>query len=889
MIGSTVSHYKILEKIGEGGMGVVYKAYDTKLDRTVALKFLPNHVSGSSGELERFVQEAKAAAGLNHPNICTIHGIEESDTKNFIVMEFVDGQTLQERKSSLSMKQAVDVGIQIAEGLAAAHERGIVHRDIKPENIMIRRDGRVQVMDFGLAKLRGVSRLTKEGSTVGTAGYMSPEQVQGLETDHRSDIFSLGVLLFEMLTGQPPFGGVHETAISYEIVNVDTPPMSSIKPDIPPELDAIVLECLEKDPNERTQAARQVSVDLTRYKRESGRQRASRIVAARPPDPARGEGLSASARSGTPYASWALIGLVAVAALILGFAVALLIPRENKPLPVIRASIGMPTGVQYSGGAGGNSSISPDGSMIVFCGIDSAGHVQLWVRNLASETSRALPGTENATYPFWSHDSRFIGFFAEGKLRTVSALGGPVTTLADAPFGRGAAWSSNGTIIFAPSILEQNLQGINSGGGQLHPVTGFDSTASATPRFPAFLPDGNHFMFALLNTGNNHSDVYMGSLEDGESRKIINDGSNPVYAAGHLLFYRQGILMAQPFDSKTGDVTGSPMSLQGNLNAWPPRAKADFSSSMSGIILHASGSVSISNELVWVDESGTVEPIVGTRESVFPPTLSYDESRIAFDERRSDGGSDIWTYDIQRGVRIRLTFLGPENAAHQPVWSRDGKIIYYSLERGGVKAALSAKRSDGSGQEELLTRGDASLTVGYYASDVSPDGRYLLFDISNELSSEIAMLDLSQTERPIQPVRTGLQGTRAHFSPDGRWIVYGVGRGAEAKIMVSEFRGRSGPWQVSPATAEFPQWVGSTIIYWSTSGSIHMQVSVSFSAGSPVFYEPKPLFPPASISGSNIYIYGYSKARRSYLGWRPVSTGSNSRLSLIVNWPQLAK
>ena len=281
MIGTTISHYRILEKLGEGGMGVVYKAQDTKLNRTVALKFLPAQVSGSDQDKARFLQEAQAAAGLNHPNICTIHGIEEADGKHFIVMEFVDGQTLQEKKSSLSMKQALEIGIQIADGLAAAHEKGIVHRDIKPENIMIRKDGIAQVMDFGLAKLRGASRLTKEGSTVGTAGYMSPEQVQGQETDHRADIFSLGVLLYEMLTGQLPFKGVHETAIAYEIVNVDSPPMSSIKPEIPPELDAIVMECLEKDPNDRTQSAKQVAVDLKRYKRESSKSRLSRTMPAR--------------------------------------------------------------------------------------------------------------------------------------------------------------------------------------------------------------------------------------------------------------------------------------------------------------------------------------------------------------------------------------------------------------------------------------------------------------------------------------------------------------------------------------------------------------------------------------------------------------------------------
>ena len=348
MIGSTMGHYDILEKLGEGGMGVVYKAQDTKLDRAVALKFLPDHVSVGSVELERFVQEAKAAAALNHPNICTIFGIEEADAKHFIVMEFVDGQTLQEKKSGLSIKEALDVGVQIAEGLAAAHEKGIVHRDIKPENIMFRKDGRVQIMDFGLAKLRGASRLTKEGSTVGTAGYMSPEQVQGKDTDHRSDIFSLGVLLYEMLTGQPAFKGMHETAIAYEIVNVDTAPMSSIKTDIPPELDAIVLECLEKDPKERTQSASQVAVDLKRYRRESSRSRASRITAARPAATAvQGTSVTPSdTPAGHASPSWIITGAVALSALILGAAATYFLLDDKAPSPVIRASITTPRGLQ---------------------------------------------------------------------------------------------------------------------------------------------------------------------------------------------------------------------------------------------------------------------------------------------------------------------------------------------------------------------------------------------------------------------------------------------------------------------------------------------------------------------------------------------------------------
>jgi eukaryotic-like serine/threonine-protein kinase len=286
MIGQTIAHYRIIEKLGEGGMGVVYKATDTRLDRLVALKFLPSHLSASEDDKARFIQEAKAASALNHPNVCTIHDIQDHDGQMFIVMEFVDGQTLRDeaRSPTISLKSAIDIGIQIADGLAAAHEKGIVHRDIKPENIMVRKDGIVQIMDFGLAKLQGISRLTKEGSTIGTAGYMSPEQVQGLEADHRSDIFSLGVLLYELFAGQLPFKGVHETAMAYEIVNVDAPPMSSVRPEIGQELDRIVLGCLEKDPDERMQSAKQVSVDLKRLKRDSGKQRSSQFtpVAATP-------------------------------------------------------------------------------------------------------------------------------------------------------------------------------------------------------------------------------------------------------------------------------------------------------------------------------------------------------------------------------------------------------------------------------------------------------------------------------------------------------------------------------------------------------------------------------------------------------------------------------
>src|ERR1041385_2184240 len=459
MIGQTISNYHILEKLGEGGMGVVYKAEDTKLKRTIALKFLPPELAASAQDKARFVQEAQAASALNHPNVCTIHDIQDHDGTMFIVMEFVDGQTLRERKDSISFKQALDIGIQIAEGLAAAHEKGIVHRDLKPENIMLRKDGIAQIMDFGLAKLRAsgskITRLTKEGSTVGTAGYMSPEQVQGLDTDHRSDIFSYGVLLYELLTGELPFKGVHETALAYEIVNVDPAPMASIKPDIDPNLDAIILECLEKDPRERTQSIAQTGLDLKRYRRESSRQKMSRITAARPAY----QSTAARSFQGLPpeeskvsKGSRLLLPWIIASACVIGLlALAWIHFRETRQANfAITANIVAPEGCKYFNDYdGGHIALSSDGSLLAFVAADSSGRTSLWVQSIRTGITQRLGGTDGATYPFWSPDNRSIGFFTDGSLKTILAIGGPATIVCPAVSGRGGTWNSDGVILFS--------------------------------------------------------------------------------------------------------------------------------------------------------------------------------------------------------------------------------------------------------------------------------------------------------------------------------------------------------------------------------------------------------------------------------------------------------
>ena len=613
MIGKTISQYKILEKLGEGGMGVVYNAHDTKLDRDVALKFLPLELTKDPSARERFIHEAKAASALSHPNVCTIHDIQEHENQMFIVMDFVDGQTLREKKDSISFKQAIDIGIQVADGLAAAHEKGIVHRDIKPENIMIRKDGIVQVMDFGLAKLRGsVTRLTKEGSTVGTAGYMSPEQVQGQDTDHRSDIFSFGVLLYELLTGQLPFKGVHETALAYEIVNVDPAPMSSIKPEIDPNLDAIVLECLEKDPRERTQSMAQVALDLKRYKRESSRQRASRITAARPISKPSEE--PQPVESSRTFERFPLAWIVAALVFFIGtvtFGV-LYFKRPSTEVQTINSYILPPEKLTFatqSGGVGGGHlALSPDGSMLAFVAADSSGKTHLMVRALNALNAKELPATEGASYPFWSPDNRYIGFFQSGKMKKIEASGGPSVTICDAPDGRGGSWNQDGVIIF--SNASDPIYEVPAAGGTATAVTKLDTSRNEkTHRWPHFLPDGKHFLYfsrsSFGGVEREEDALFVASLDGKVNKRLMPAKGNVVYASGYLIYLREKTLMAQPFDAGKLETSGDAIPIAEPVEYDLDFNRAVFSASQNGILIYQAGSAQTGFQLEWFDRTGT--------------------------------------------------------------------------------------------------------------------------------------------------------------------------------------------------------------------------------------------------------------------------------------------
>ncbi len=846
MIGQTISHYKLLEKLGEGGMGVVYKAVDTKLDRPVALKFLPPHLLASEQDKARFVQEAKSASALNHPNVATVYEIDERDGQLFIAMEFVDGVTLREKMGTISLKQAIDMGIQLADGLSAAHEKGIVHRDIKPENIMVRKDGICQIMDFGLAKLRGtqskISRLTKEGSTIGTAGYMSPEQVQGQDVDHRSDIFSLGVVLYELFTGELPFKGVHETALLYEIVNVDAVPMTAMKPGIDPSLDAIVLECLAKEPAERYQSVAEVAKELRRFKRESTRQRVSRVTTARTayapsqPGPVVTDiGNTQNNAPGTPKSRFTWMAVSFVCLVAAGVFAYLYFRQPDRMESPIVFTITAP---EKGGFDSPVPAISPDGRMISYVGHDSSGVSLLWIRSLGSLTPRALQGTDGAFFPFWSPDSRTIAFFAPGKLMKVSIAGGLPQTICEAPNGRGGSWSVNGIIVFSPDY-NAGIWKVSASGGVPTAVTVLDTVQhDISHRFPCFLPDGEHFVY-FRNVGRDaKSGLYIHSLDGGEDRFLLSSQGDGIYVSpGYLLALREKSLVAYHFDPGKKEVQGDGIQILDDVGSMANYNLGAFSASQNGTLVTMQG-VAGGRQLIWFDRSGKQLKATVVTGSVYDFHLSPDERRIVF--RRVDpqtNNQDLWIFDVARNVQTRFTF---EPAIDDdPAWSPDGSRIIYDCNPEGVRN-LYMKTSTGAGSPELILKSPLDKAP----LDWSRDGKYLLYQVEDPVTkSDLWILPLSGDRTPFPYLHSKFFETDARFSPDGQWVAYACDESGKYEVYIQHFPLSGGKWQISTNGGAAPEWRrdGKEIFYLSAERKL-MAVDIQASGSSVEIGIPSPLF-----------------------------------------------
>jgi|GEM_PF-599626 len=835
MVGQTILNYKIIEKLGEGTMGVVYKAHDLTLGQTVAVRFLPVQLSRSEVDRARSILESRAASTLTHPNICTIHAIKEYNGQMFVVMDYVEGETLRKKLTSgpVQVRRAIEIGMQVAEGMAILHDHGMVHRNMKPENIMIRKDGVVQVMDVGLLRRGSLSAEAREGVPVGTAAYMSPELIQGHASDPRTDIFSLGVVLYEMLSGQPPFRGTDEAALIQEILSAEPRPLSSSVEGIDRELDEVVLECLVKDQAERYQSARELAKDLRRYVRRAGGAGAERMVKveipkasspspllykrgaaiaglvryvkfipARPEDLPPGKPDAGGSPGSGPGFSPALVLLVPWVLLLVSLAAAatfafLYFRGPAAESRFVRSSIRPPENSTFaatSGGAsGGHFALSPDGTKLTFAATDSTGVTRLWVRSLSSLQCSPLAGTEEASYPFWSPDSREIGFFSGGKLRKIDAAGGPVGTLCDASSGRGASWG-DGVIVFSPSTTEA-LSVVPALGGTPSPVTTLDaSKLERSHRWPWFLPDGTHFLY--LARASSTDILYVASLDGKENRELLRKHSNVAYGNGCLLFIEEGELIAQPFDPRGLALKGLPATVAEGVLYDPGYGRGEFSVSGHGELLYAEGAAEESG-LAWFDRGGNFNGFVARSVRNVDARISPDGLRVAFSNDVAEGAtrhltSDLWLYDRLRGVASRLTFDPGDEV--DPVWSPDGRQIAFASNRSG-RANPYRMNADATAGEESLAASDYNL----FPTDWSADGKFIALQRapSKEEKWSVWILPLAGGRKPYQWMKSSADIQLGKFSPDGRWMAYVSDESGEQEIYLRPFPGPGNKIQVS--------------------------------------------------------------------------------------------
>ena len=915
MVGETILHYKILEKLGEGGMGEVYKAQDTKLDRFVALKFLPVTLTASEDDKSRFVQEAKTASAMNHPNVCTIFDIQEHEGRLFIVMEFVDGKTLRDAKDSLSDKRKLEIGIQAAEGLAAAHEKGIVHRDIKPENIMIRKDGIVQIMDFGLAKLYSagnVSRLTKAGTTVGTIGYMSPEQIQGQEVDHRSDIFSLGVVLYEMFAGESPFKGVHETAIMYEIVNVEAPPISTVKTEFDPQLDGLILECLEKDKDDRIQSAKELSKNLRKIKRVSSGSRVSKVYAVQS-----GSRTKTDTNLSGPlvyedvplrklirnivynrtilWSSVIVLFLSTVFLLVKMFGTG---GQSAAGMFSLTATINPPQQNIFSFTVnqieGGHIAVSPDGTMLAFVAEDSTGKCFLWVRQLDAIAAQQLTGTGNAYLPFWSYDSRYIGYFADGKLKKILASGGPSVTICktvDVNSARGGSWNKNDEIVFAPDQYGGIFK-VSGSGGEPKQVTYIDSTrGESTHRWPCFLPDGDHFLYYSRNSSSSSSDsdaVFISSLEGGAERKLFTVHSNIQYADNAILYIQDNTLMSRPFEPDNLTLNGDPLPIEENIMFSQRFNHGVFSASRNGVLIYQKGNILKGTKLAWYDEKGTLEKTMGNIDDYQGARLSPDGKKIALEIRDDNArNNDIWIYDIARNINSRFTFSTASDVS--PRWSPDGKWIAFASDRTGSNDEVYLKLSNGTGNIIQLTNTKHNKNVAGW----SPDGKYLsYYGVTNPTTNyDVYLLPVpfpidTVKNKPTPLFQTQFLEFGVIFSPDGKWIVFGTNETGRLQLYISPFPSiSSGKWQLS-TLSPIPAYLGwssdGKSLYFGDENNRVARVSLSTKGSAINIGNTKEVMDFPSYGRAKFA--GVSKDQKHFLFIIPNQTAEMPPLTIETNW-----
>jgi hypothetical protein len=864
--GVRLGPYEIEERIGAGGMGEVYRAYDQRLERMVAVKVLAIDWAGDHEFRARFRREARALSKLSHPNVCAVYDVGAENGTDYFVMELLEGETLAARLQRGALEEAIDVARQTATALATSHRVGVVHRDLKPANIFLTSSG-VKLLDFGLARIAQAAALpsahtvtdalTQRGMVLGMFQYMSPEQVNGEEADARTDLFSLGVILYEMVTGRRAFAGDSQATLTASILKDDPPAIRAVRPEAPPELDALIRSCLVKKPDDRWQSAHDLHCELGWL--------AERIQQPRDHLP----------RTGLRVSLWIAAALVIV---FVGLA-ALFFARQFSTgadiRPAVRSEISAPPDTQFVsvGTYAGPAMLSPDGRRVAFLATSIDGRPRLWIRDLGSGARQAVAGTEGAYYPFWSADSEQLGFFADRKLKKVHLGNGAVTSLCFVTHGAGGTWNRDGTIVFAG--LNGVLQRVSASGGAPRAATSLSNAQhDRSHRWPVFLPGGRRFLYAAGQANKpGQWSIRLGSLDSDQVVDIVQAQSNAGYANGALLFVRNGTLVAQPVDERTLQTRGDAVSLAEHVLHDPVVGRAVFSASDNGSLLYQTGSAITGSRLVWRDRHGNETGVVDDACYCNWPRLSPDGQRAAVSVTDARTGNiDLWIYELAEKRRSHLTF---EPASElQPAWTPDGNQVVFTSTRTGVRD-IHWVDSRGAGSQEPLHTTDRDKTV----QSVSGAGIVFVQDF------QLWLLPLAGERTPRRLLSGEPRFLFGSVSPDGRWFVYQSNENSGINVYVTSYPALSGRWLVSENGGILPKWSarGQEIIYLSLDHSEVFAAAVSAQGQTLRVSSVQLLFRAPMVAGIG-YPYDVTPDGQHFM--TVVSPGTTTTpLTLVTDWP----
>jgi eukaryotic-like serine/threonine-protein kinase len=873
-IQDTIAHYRINAKLGEGGMGAVYRATDTKLNREVAIKVLPAALASDAQYMARFEREAQVLASLNHPNIAAIYGIEQGA----IVMELVEGSEL---KGPLPLDAAIEYARQIATGLEAAHEKGVVHRDLKPANVKVTPEGVVKLLDFGLAKAteasaaQGVSAtmsptlsltMTQAGMILGTAAYMAPEQARGHMVDRRADVWAFGAVLFELLSGKPAFPGDTVTDILASVVKLE-PDWASLPATVPPPIRRLVKRCLVKERQKRLQAIGEARLAIEEYQADptAGVEAAPSVIA--------------------PPARKPRLWMAVSGALLMALATVLLVHVRETPPPdrVLRYTIPVPDKSRVHSFA-----ISPDGRYLAISAAVE-GKRQIWLRSMETMALRELRGSEDATLPFWSPDSRSVAFSVPGKLKRAGIEGGPAVVVCDAPGQfRGGAWATDGTILFSSGQGNDALKKVPAAGGVAAPV----GRVAVRQTYPVLLPDGTHYLYSVMMSAvqaPGSGGVYLAGPDGNAPQRLVAVESSALWVPplssgpnGHLVYQHDGVLMAQPMDAKTVQPDGGPFPIAEQVSVLSARPQASIS--QTGLLVYWNGAASAS-QLTWYDRSGKDLGTAAPPAIELGLALSPDEKTVAVSRAKSgDVASDIWFHELARGVENRFTLDAA--SARTPIWSPDGRRMIYSAFRG-ANANLYLRDTSGSGKDAVLL---PPVAGPRFATDWSRDGHVVAWEEGGN-AYDLWTMNLDGDRKPVPFANSEFNETQGKFSPDGRWLAYASDESGRYEVYVRPFPTGAGKWRVSLNGGELPYWRGDgkEIFYlapdrkiWAAPVKAVPGTQPSFTPEAPQSLSDMRMGPHAA--GTNNYPFAVSGDGKRFLVLSASGENAEAPLMVVVNW-----